>query len=262
MNNTYIVYHANCLDGFGAAWAARHALGPDINFIPASHGSTPPSFPAGAQVFIFDFSYDRDTLTRINEHCDLVLLDHHQTAEKDLIGLDFATFDMNRSGAMMAWDYFFPDQEAPDLLKWIQDRDLWRWEYEDSKAATAAIQAYPREFEVWDDLMANPQKLVAAGLVALSLTEQQVDQICKNSYMSDVAGFTVPVANATCYWSEVGNTLCKRFPDSPFSATWYLMSNGSKKWSLRSIGDFDVSAIAKNYGGGGHKNAAGFASID
>ena len=29
-------------------------------------------------------------------------------------------------------------------------------------------------------------------------------------------------------------------------------------WSLRSLGDFDVGAVAKARGGGGHKNAAGF----
>ena len=28
--------------------------------------------------------------------------------------------------------------------------------------------------------------------------------------------------------------------------------------SLRSVGDYDVSAIAKTFGGGGHRNAAGF----
>ena len=39
---------------------------------------------------------------------------------------------------------------------------------------------------------------------------------------------------------------------------WYVDSAGKVRVSLRSEGDYDVSGIAKRYGGGGHKNAAGF----
>jgi len=258
MDDTYVIYHGGCHDGFGAAWVARKALGPDTIFIPAKHGSTPPRIPSDSLVYIFDFAYDRDTLIQLADHTELVVLDHHRSAQQALADLEFATFDMDRSGAMLAWDYFFEGNEAPDLLKWIQDRDLWRWEYPESAPATAALQAYPFDFDVWDRLMDYPEELLTSGRVALALSKEQVARTCDNVYMGSMCGHMIPIVNATGYWSEIGNELCKRFPDAPFSASWYVRSNGTKKWALRSVGEFDVSEIAKGYGGGGHKNAAGF----
>ena len=40
--------------------------------------------------------------------------------------------------------------------------------------------------------------------------------------------------------------------------TWFERADNQIQFSLRSIGDIDVSEIAKVYIGGGHKNAAGF----
>jgi len=73
-----------------------------------------------------------------------------------------------------------------------------------------------------------------------------------------IAGYQVPVVNLSDNISEVGNALCKRFPEYPFSVSYCDRSDGQRSWSLRSIGDFDVSDIAKKFGGGGHRNAAGF----
>ena len=49
---------------------------------------------------------------------------------------------MNRSGAILAWRYFFGNfAEPPELLKRIEDGDLWRWAYPDSKLVQAALRA-------------------------------------------------------------------------------------------------------------------------
>jgi nanoRNase/pAp phosphatase (c-di-AMP/oligoRNAs hydrolase) len=45
---------------------------------------------------------------------------------------------------------------------------------------------------------------------------------------------------------------------TPAFAACYWDTPEGRVFSLRSIGDFDVSEIAKQYGGGGHKNASGF----
>lgn len=52
--------------------------------------------------------------------------------------------------------------------------------------------------------------------------------------------------------------MCKVFPDAPFSASYCDRGDGKRSYSLRSLGDFDVSAVARMFGGGGHRNAAGF----
>ena len=67
---TYVVYHAGCLDGFGAAWAAHLSLGDNnVEYLPASYGNPPPNFRTESRIFILDFSYPREiTLELIGQH--------------------------------------------------------------------------------------------------------------------------------------------------------------------------------------------------
>jgi nanoRNase/pAp phosphatase (c-di-AMP/oligoRNAs hydrolase) len=56
------------------------------------------------------------------------------------------------------------------------------------------------------------------------------------------------------YSSDIGSIIAK---EKVFGGTYYDTAT-HREFSLRSVGDFDVSEIAKSFGGGGHKNAAGF----
>lgn len=124
---TTVLYHANCKDGFGAAWAAYQHFGESAKYIPVQYSEPLPEIEDGDNVFIVDFSYSRDILVPLSERCNLTVIDHHKTAFEALTGLNFATFDMNRSGAVLTYKHFFPDRTPPDLLFYIQDRDLWLW---------------------------------------------------------------------------------------------------------------------------------------
>ena len=99
---TIVLYHANCPDGFGGAWAAWQRLGDAATYCPVSHGDPPPDVPADANVVMVDFAYDRDIILAMRDWvASLVILDHHKSAQATLGDLDFAIFDMDRSGAML-----------------------------------------------------------------------------------------------------------------------------------------------------------------
>lgn len=253
----YVLYHGTCSDGFGAALAAWKRLGESAEYVPVQYGSPPPELPDGADVWIIDFSFPRDETLTLRDRCaSLTVLDHHKTAQAALEGLDFATFDMNKSGAMLAWEHFHPGIPAPALIRYIQDRDLWRWELPSSRAVSAGLWSYPMDFEKWDAL--SVPKLASEGAAILRYMEQQTAMICSQAHRRDFDGISVPVVNATSLWSEVGEELLRLYPDAPFAGSYYELSSGIRKWSLRSRGDFDVSAVAAAYGGGGHRAAAGF----
>ncbi len=266
MKHVAVIYHGGCYDGFGAAWVARKVL----QHIPGTYQLIPTVFaapvempPDGSEVYIVDFSFPRATLLRMKErYSKLIVLDHHKTAKADLDGLDFCTFDMERSGAMMAWDYWFPDQEPPALIKYVQDRDLWRFVLRDSRQYHAGLSTYPREFPIWDDIVDNePQSvndLVGIGNTVLDYNSRLIDDMCVQVAWRDIGGYIVPVVNATVLFADVGMDLLRRYPDASFTAFYFDRKDGLRHWGLRSIGDFDVSAIAKQYGGGGHRNASGF----
>lgn len=261
---TYILYHAQCPDGFGAAFAAWKVLGNTAEYFAVSHGYAPPKMEKNAQVYLVDFCYPKDILLEIvrNAH-QVTVLDHHQTAEADLQSIDLQafpnlsiTFDMHKSGAVLAWEHFH-QAPVPDLLKFIEDKDLWLFKLPNSKEVTAAIRGYEMKFDVWDKF--EIPQLILEGTTLLKYQSQTVDKLCKNMRMEKIGNFEVPTVNSSILQSEIGNQLCKIFSKSPFACV-YFDSADKRHFSLRSIGDFDVSAIAKPFGGGGHRNASGFAT--
>jgi uncharacterized protein len=284
---TYVLYHANCMDGFGAALCAWLKFGDKAEYIPCAHGQPMPAIEDGSYVYILDFSFSRTELEQLWDRvAGLDVIDHHATARTELEGLPFAIFDMNKSGARLAWEYFHPQfaDSVPDLIRYIEDRDLWKWSLHHSKEINAALGTYEMTFPVWNSLLNNSYlpRWIEEGTAILRALEKNVKMQCKNAQWAyfhtgkiphvlfahpDLSrnwntGYGAPVVNATCHISEVGHELLQQFPASPFVGIYLDKADGSRMWSLRSRPDFDCSFIAKAFGGGGHKQACGFTVKD
>lgn len=263
-----IIYHANCLDGFGAAYAAHKYFSAKqhtpCEFIAASHGDEPPDC-SGKQVYIVDFSYKRPLLKHICQTAQQVtIIDHHISAEKDLKGLEQEhenlklVFDMQHSGAVLSWQYFHPTP-TPELLLHVQDQDLWQFQLPDSRDVNAALGSYPFEFDRWDVLVQNPQQLAQIkqdGQAINRYLRQQIDAHKRKAHLGNILGHAVPIVN--CPKVIVSQLLHELAEDYPFAAGY--QDNGLKRgWSLRSREDgMNVAAVAEHFGGGGHAHAAGF----
>lgn len=255
------IYHKNCADGFGAAWVVNKAYDGDVELYGATHGDAPPDVRART-VIIVDFSYPRKVLLEMAMAAEkIVVLDHHKTAEADLVDLPSnvkTVFDMSRSGAIITWNSFAAG-DPPTLLLHIQDRDLWRFEMYGTRAVSAALFSYAYELEVWDKLFATPiEELILEGTAIERKHFKDINELLPQvTRTMNIAGHKVPVANLPyIFSSDAGYILCK---DKPFAAC-YMDTPTGRVFSLRSEKDFglDVSEIAKLFGGGGHKNAAGF----
>ena len=255
---TDVWYHANCADGFGAAWSAWKVLGDEATYRPVRHGDPSPEVTSSTRLAIVDFAYPREKLLELLEQVEtLIVLDHHRSAAKDLEGLNFARFDLNKSGARMAWEYWHPEEELPELLAYVEDRDLWRWELPQSREVALAITQTIFSFESWETF--DLQRLKTEGSVLLGYQQSIIARALTKRYTTELAGYEVPVVNSLVFQSEIGDELCKLYPDAPFAAVWCQKTESLQAWSLRSIGEFDVSVVAAQFGGGGHRNAAGFA---
>ncbi len=259
-----VIYHANCIDGFTAAWCAWRKYGPNAEYIPAQHGDPPPDV-AGADVLIVDFSYPRATLLEMHAAAkSLRVLDHHKTAEVDLAGLDFCVFDMDRSGAGLACDDLGLGRSH--LVNYVEDRDLWRWRYTESKEINAWIGSWEQGFRAWSlldiDLAAKFDSCREQGAAILRGVERYCREMAKQARHVEFNGYTVPIVNAPYInTSELVGYLAEHPQGDarvPFAVGWFQRGDGKYQYSLRSRGDYDVSEVAKKYGGGGHKNAAGF----
>jgi oligoribonuclease NrnB/cAMP/cGMP phosphodiesterase (DHH superfamily) len=168
-------------------------------------------------------------------------------------------FDLSRSGAVLAWEHFHPEAAVPPLLAYVQDQDLWRWELPDSEAVNAAIYSYPRRFDAWDELAGMPiDRLVAEGRSIARAQRIEVERALQNAHAVIVGGLRLEAVNALFHRALIGHELALRAAHGSPAGVVYRTTGRRVDCSLYSIGDFDVARIAARYGGGGHRNAAGF----
>lgn len=268
---TTVVYHKNCPDGFGAAWAAHKRFGDLANYVGAEHGGPVPYDQLAQDVVFVDFAYDHDTMMNlINLGHTVSVYDHHKTAIPALAGvpLEVCVLDIDRSGAGIAWDYLMKGSRRPALINYVEDRDLWRWQLPMSREISAYIMSFEYDFLLWStidrDLTDNLHACAMSGGAILRAQTKRVRMICDQlRFHSTVAfGPDVPVVNATSDWSEIGEELCRRFPSAPYAASYFRRADGMVQYSLRSSSGTDVSEIAKSFGGGGHPGAAGFQLLE
>lgn len=261
------IYHHNCADGFGAAWVVWKAFKGEVDFAPGQYGKEPIDC-TGRDVIMVDFSYKRDVLEGILAQCNsLILLDHHKTALQEVMCVVEhpklkMKFDMEKSGAMLAWEWFFPNEKPPQLLKHIEDRDLWRFALPKTREIQANLFSVPYDFKVWDGLMSDledPTRMAGFIMQGSAIERKHFKDVGKLLTASVrpmiIGGHMIEVANLP--YTMASDAAGKIAEACLFGATYFDTSDG-RCFSLRSKGDFDVSEIAKQYGGGGHKNAAGF----
>ncbi len=265
---TAVIYHASCPDGFGAAWAAHRVLGERAQYLPMNHGDPIPQVDDDARVYILDFSFDRRRMVELQSkhgQDNVILLDHHITAQQELSELPNCHFDLSKSGAVLSWEHFHAGSAVPTLLLYVQDKDLWTWELPDSRAISAYLSSREADFDTWDNIARDFEtaegclRAVEAGKSILRSKQQAVREIAQLAHFVQVGEHTVPVVNSPIMQSEIGEYLVNAHPESPFAAIYFDVSPTVRKWSLRSRGNgFDVSRLAQQFGGGGHPAAAGF----
>lgn len=274
-----VIYHGGCDDGFTAAWVARKAL-PDAEFRPYTYEMPPPT-PAevtGRDLYVLDFSFNAAVMGPLaDEATKVVVLDHHKSAQAAL--QVFATmrrddprvtvvFDQSKSGAVLAWDHFNPSYLPPSLVRYVQDRDLWKWELPSSREFSAYLRSLPRTWEVWDAVHDElggggvPDHIEDEGGAIIRYQAHLVRELAARAVPVELFAYKTLLADAPLeLHSEVAKVLAEKTGTFGVCFAVRPADNASKcvvQFGLRSVGDFDVAALATRLGGGGHKNAAGF----
>ena len=308
-----VIFHANCADGFAAAFATWLVLGDEAEYVPMQYGKidfdfeggffnlgsneadNPCTFIAGRDVYILDFSFPRPIMDAIFRNAKKVVwLDHHKTAFEMWCGgipedgyytcsiggvnqNHFIRLHNEKSGAVLAWEYFHPGTEVPLFIKHIDDYDRWVFAIEGTKEFNKALWSNtPWSFNGWKNAFLNAPGsdfpylnigvFYTEGAAILRAHNQNVQTVVKGAARKCTLWVTDPAYRvidhglaANCpphLTSDVGHELASQ--SETFGLLWYIDKDHACRCSLRSNGDYDVSAIAKAFGGGGHKNAAGF----
>jgi hypothetical protein len=285
------MYHGNCADGFTAAWAVWERWGSEVEYRAMHYGKEDYSGLTDKHVLFVDFApkidWEHDFDGRFWRGArSVAIIDHHKTAEATLMqsginvlpprhqfethvnchGVDgspfiWALFDMERSGAALTWGWVWPELPAPAIVRYVEDRDLWKFKLDRSREVAANLFSHPYDFHVWkkvaQDIEYGFDKFCAAGEAIERKHFKDINEIlaaCTREMV--IGGYVVSVANVPyTLASDAAGTLSK---GKPFGACYFDRAD-CRVFSLRSRDDgVDVSEIAKRYGGGGHRNAAGF----
>lgn len=293
-----VIYHKNCADGFSGAWVFHYMeekIGQTFDYHPSLYNDPVPDVEDRI-VYLVDFSYKRAVVEEILAKATHVyVIDHHKTAIEDLFMLESVHknltmyVDVNRSGAMLAWDFWHNtvwssgdfktrvvlEKEIkntdvtytppPLMLGYVQDRDLWQFKLADSHAVSAFIFSHKYSFKEWDKLMTGGETTIlnarSAGAGILKKQNKDMEEFTAASIQFwEVLGYIIPVVNAPYMWgSDMAHNLLKQYPDAPFAGYYWIGTEGTMNWGLRSEDSrVDASEIAKQFGGGGHRNACGF----
>jgi hypothetical protein len=281
-----VLYHASCADGFGAALAVYLRYLNEFEYVAVQYGEPAPDV-TDRHVIIVDFSYKKFELEEMAAKAkSILIIDHHKGAADELKDLPTAykdndgafweitlqsespaypkvsvLFDMERSGAMMAWQFFQSDKEVPALYYYLQDRDLNKNVLPNTHELTAALRLQAFDFDVWRRFVEDGvfQNLIRDGEIALKARRVFIDAAKQRAFLGtfdDDVATIVPIVNCDpSIFTEVVGELAVGYK----FAVGFSMGPKNVHISLRSTEDGDdVNEITKRFGGGGHPHAAGF----
>jgi oligoribonuclease NrnB/cAMP/cGMP phosphodiesterase (DHH superfamily) len=262
------LYHGGCNDGLAAAWIMEEtAAKSHFRTVGVSHGEDPPIGDVyGRRVALVDFCFPPEQMQEIMEVAEIVkVYDHHASAERHLDELPddiIGVFDKERSGARIAWDVFGPNKSPTKLVKYVEDRDLWRNKYPASKAIAEWLSKIPRTTDAFNvaahELEDNFDFVLTQGYNMYESKDNMTDLLAQDAQSILLFGKSGLARRGNGnVASLLGNKLAKQSDDG-FAIVWDWSDEGGIKLSFRATDDGpDMSKFAEELGGGGHSNASG-----
>ena len=265
-----VLYHSNCPDGFSAAWAAWKSLKRKADYIPVEHQTPPPKGLEDKTIYMLDFVYPPELTKKIaKKNKEIIVIDHHKSAYEAIQKLkksespNIQTVGKNnKSGAVLAWEYFHPKTKIPAIIKYVQDGDLWQFKLPKAREILTALDLASHDFSKWTKFanqLEKPtarKKIIEKGGAIVQYNARVIARLSARAKDTKIRGKKARVVNSPIFASEIGNELVKK-KQTDVGIIWFE-DNKKIKVSLRSRGDVDVSKIAEYYNGGGHKAAASF----
>ena len=258
-----ILYHGDCPDGFGAAYAAWKKYGDTAEYIPVKYGRPTPNLEPDRDLFLVDFCYPKETLDELaTEAKSITILDHHEGVREVVESFPNHVYDASRSGAVIAWNFFHPDTETPLLLQYVQTGDLYIFDMPNSRAVLSYLYTKPFHFDEWEALEqqiddpTSREQITARGKIYFEYYSLMVDKMVARAELVEFEGHQVYLGSANSLFnSDVGHKLTEK--KGPFALIAGVAHDGIRV-SLRGDGNIDVSELARRYGGNGHPNSAAF----
>lgn len=260
-----LIFHHNDLDGRCAAAIMGRADRDE--FIEVDYKDEIPIEKCrGREVAVLDFSFHPQTMARVIKVATCVVwCDHHATAKdypyQHLPGVrDFE--EKGRSGCECTWNYVHPSTPYPRAVQLIGDYDSWRLEHQpqcfELTEGLKLHDTHPKS-NLWRELFRGERTAAIRrqGKAAIAYRDSYcADMARRYGYETQLGGHNAFAMNVYRFGSKAFGAKFNKYP----ICIAYICDGRNYTVSLYSE-TVDVSEIAKFFGGGGHKGAAGFVCV-
>ena len=267
--NIVCIYHKDCVDGTTAAAVVLRAF-PQAKLFPLSQGYTEEDFAViqphlqkGTVAYIVDCTLGITEC--IEAECTITVIDHHvsevdrmrATAEK-YVKVTYM-YDVTKSGASLCFTYFFPEEALPELIKYVEDSDLWNGTY---GAVTKDVVHYLSLFrndpkKMSEHIEGDGEIVKERGNIISEYTDKAIAHLIQISpLILNIGEHHVLTFNITDHESACGHLLSIKHNQA---VALFTIKGTEVRFSFRSNESNIPSALdlASLLGGGGHRNSSG-----
>ncbi len=266
-------YHSVDLDGHASGAIVKYML-PECEMIGINYGQEFPfdTIDRKEVIFMVDFTLEPfDQMELLKQQCrELIWIDHHKTAFEEAYKRKFYSEGTTRIGigaCALTWE-FFGKKPMPEAIRLLAEYDVWNH----SNPKTLPFQygfrffenTYPDNQDLWITFFTSDERVdevAQLGTTLLTYEDRQNQKYCEEY------AFETTLGPLTAICINKGMTSSKIF-DSVYDPakhdlmiTFCCMKPPTRKWTVSlytTKEEVDCGAIAKQFGGGGHKKAAGF----
>lgn len=271
------VYHESDLDGITSGVIMRLKY-PDIKLIGHDYGKSFLYETDHDWVMMSDISLPMDEMHTLGKMGKLTWIDHHISAINaynscvgDGESFCEAVLENGRAACEGTWNYLFPGVPMPLAIKLLGEYDTWRngdvnhWENEvlPFQFGMRVHCQNPDTFPV--ELFNDPTlvlDIIKEGKLILKYQEQTNARACREAaFVAPFCGRTAICLNG----GEFNSGVFKSVYDEEKHDLMMAFRFNKSQWRVSlytTKANVDCSEIAKLYGGGGHKQAAGFQVSD
>ena len=220
------------------------------------------SIKKGETVYMADFSLPREEMIQLDAMSYLVWLDHHDTAIQEMSGLELDGIQRNGIGACaLVWE-FIHKTELPEAVKLLAKYDVW----DHTNPKTLPFQyAMGLEYTwidavIWDSVFESNSHWILKMVNIGKIVQKRVNKDNK----SYIKAFGFPTTFAGYSAIAVNRGMCNSLIFDSIEEDYELMitfafKGGHWNFSLYTQQEYvHCGELAKEYGGGGHRQAAGF----
>lgn len=269
-------YHSADLDGHCSGAIVKYAF-PECEMIGINYGQEFPwdTIEEDEVVFMVDFSLQPfEDMEKLNDTCvELHWFDHHKTAideahKRGFFASGVQSLEVGKAACELVWGWL-NETEIPPTVRLLGRYDVWDHSNPDTLPFQYGMRfiedTSPDDQNLWVPLFKGSNKyfheILSRGRVLLKYETTQNAKFCKAyAFKTELNGMKAICANR-------GFTNSKLFDSVYDPEEHHLMiafcrlKLPAQKWTVSLYStrdDVDCSAIAKSFGGGGHKGAAGF----